>query len=432
MKRSVGRTNTPPRPVGGRWAIAWRAWTHHVKLLGLPLLLIATATCAACPAAASAEEPEPRWVRRCRVLRQCAATKRQFIHSRGQQDREAMSPDERMAAKRRTMQDIVQVTSTTNRLLLEELEPHAADARAVESLTWIVNTREPKSAQAAVDLLAEYHLTRPETIELAIRQERSPMRWAEPLLTKLWRRLDADHFRRPRVLCALANQLQFDSQLPAQLAFQTDSELGELELLYGQETIAACRHIDAAEQERQAIELFRELDQKFGSQPAAKGMTFGELATAAIFEMRHLSIGKVAPELEGEDLEGKPLKLRDYRGQVVMLSFWGTWCGPCMARIPQQRELVEKFSEKPFVLLGVNSDPDKQSLRGELDRHDITWRSFWCGPAGAAGELPRRWNVHAWPTVYVLDDRGVVRAKDLTGPALDPLLEKLIAEAARR
>lgn len=405
---------------------------YRLTVCGLTLLLIATARSALFPGAVNGQEPEPRWVSRCRVLRNCAETKWQFIRSRDEKKLAAMSPDERLAARQQMLQDMAQVSRRTNKLLFDELESHAADVRAVETLVWIVHMREPKSAQAAIDRLAEYHLARPETIELAIRHEQSPMRWVGPLLTKLLQRLDADHFRRPRILFALARQKQFDSQLPAQLALKADADRSELELLYGQETIAACRRIDAEETERQAIALFRQLDRQYGSQPAAKGMTFGELATAAIFEMEHLAIGKVAPDLEGEDLEGKPLKLSDYRGKVVVLSFWGTWCGPCMDRIPHERELVKRFRDKPFVLLGVNSDLDKQSLKGELDRHGITWRSFWCGPKGTDGEIPRRWNIHAWPTVYVLDDRGVIRAKDVTGPALDQLLETLIAEAARR
>lgn len=382
--------------------------------------------------AANAGQTKPQWVGRCRTLRHCAETKWRFIRERWAEERVVSNGGEQAAAKQRMLQDLADVSRRVNELLLGEVTPHAADSRAIETLIWIVNTRDPKSVQPALDLLTTYHLAGQETIELAIRNERSPMRWVDPLLTKLLHRLDADHFRRPRILLALANHKQSDSQLPAQLAFATDTELNELDLLYGKETITDCRRINAPEKERQAIELFRQLEQQYGSQPAAQAMTFGELATAAIFEMKNLAIGKVAPDLEGEDLDGKSLKLSDYRGKVVMLSFWGAWCGPCMAHIPQDRELVKKFSGKPFVLLGVNSDPDKKQLRDEIVRHEISWRSLWCGPKGVDGEIPRRWNINGWPTLYVLDHRGVIRAKDPSGPALEQLLEKLTAEAAKR
>ena len=54
--------------------------------------------------------------------------------------------------------------------------------------------------------------------------------------------------------------------------------------------------------------------------------------------MLNLAVGKPAPEIEGVDVDGKPLKLSDYKGKVVVLVFWGSWCGPCMAQVPHERE----------------------------------------------------------------------------------------------
>ncbi len=65
--------------------------------------------------------------------------------------------------------------------------------------------------------------------------------------------------------------------------------------------------------------------------------------------MLNLVVGKPAPEIEGADMDGKPFKLSDYKGKVVVLVFWGTWCGPCMAQVPHERELVQpsKASRSP-------------------------------------------------------------------------------------
>jgi hypothetical protein len=76
---------------------------------------------------------------------------------------------------------------------------------------------------------------------------------------------------------------------------------------------------------KEAEELFERVISKYDDVKTTSGRTFGEVAKAALFEMRHLVVGKVAPEIEGEDIDGKRFKLSDYRGKVVVLDFWGHW-----------------------------------------------------------------------------------------------------------
>src|SRR5262249_39544298 len=67
-------------------------------------------------------------------------------------------------------------------------------------------------------------------------------------------------------------------------------------------------------------------------------------AEALLYEIRHLSVGKVVPEVEGWDREDQPMKLSEYRGKAVMLVVWATWCGPCMAMVPHERELAARYA----------------------------------------------------------------------------------------
>jgi hypothetical protein len=94
--------------------------------------------------------------------------------------------------------------------------------------------------------------------------------------------------------------------------------------------------------------------------------------------------------------------------------------------IPHERSLVEKFADKPFAIVGVNSDGDRDELRKIQEREGITWRSFWDG-GGTSGPIATAWNVHAWPTIYVLDHRGVIRHRNLRGEALERAVEQLLA-----
>ena len=64
-----------------------------------------------------------------------------------------------------------------------------------------------------------------------------------------------------------------------------------------------------------------------------------------------------------EAINGQPFKLSDYRGKVVVLIFCGHWCGPCRQMNPQKQELVERHADKPFALLEVNSDDDREAVK---------------------------------------------------------------------
>ncbi|MAD80502.1 MAG: hypothetical protein CMJ50_06625 [Planctomycetaceae bacterium] len=95
---------------------------------------------------------------------------------------------------------------------------------------------------------------------------------------------------------------------------------------------------------------------------------------------------------------------------------------------PHERSLVKKLANEPFVLLGVNSDP-KEKVLAALERENITWRSFWDG-GNTSGPIASRWNVRGWPTIYVLDQKGVIRYKNVRGKAMDKAVDALLAEAS--
>jgi hypothetical protein len=98
---------------------------------------------------------------------------------------------------------------------------------------------------------------------------------------------------------------------------------------------------------------------------------------------------------------------------------------------PHERSLVKKLADKPFALIGVNSDKDLKALKETLEKEEITWRSFWNGEKGTGGPISETWNVHSWPTIYVIDHKGVIRFKNLRGEKLETAIEKLVEEAEK-
>ena len=74
------------------------------------------------------------------------------------------------------------------------------------------------------------------------------------------------------------------------------------------------------------------------------------------------TMGKPAPELRLDDLEGKPLSLGDFKGKVVFVNFWATWCGPCQDEIPSLIELQNKYASKGFTVVGIAMDEGGKSV----------------------------------------------------------------------
>ena len=165
--------------------------------------------------------------------------------------------------------------------------------------------------------------------------------------------------------------------------------------------------------------------------------TLGQVAEARLDDWHNLAVGKLAPEIKGIDVYGKSLKLSDYRGKVVAVIFWGTWCGPCMREIPRQKALVERMKGRPFAMLGVNTDADAAVARKVMEAQGVTW-SNWHDRQGLEravlsidGPIAKLYHVRGYPTVYVIDAEGKIRSKTAHGDSVDQLVEKLVAERER-
>jgi len=94
---------------------------------------------------------------------------------------------------------------------------------------------------------------------------------------------------------------------------------------------------------------------------------------------------------------------------------------------PHERSLVKRLADEPFALIGINSDGDREALKGTLEEENITWRSFWDG-GSTNGPIATQWNVSGWPTIYVLDHEGRIRFKGVRGEAMDEAVDELLAE----
>ncbi|MDR3621240.1 MAG: sigma-70 family RNA polymerase sigma factor [Paludisphaera borealis] len=154
--------------------------------------------------------------------------------------------------------------------------------------------------------------------------------------------------------------------------------------------------------------------------------TLGEFASGRLDEMRNLVVGKPAPDFEGVGVDGKPVRLSDFRGKVVVLDFWFSTCGPCLREIPDQRKLTEAMKGRPFTFLGIVKDGQIDDARKVIDSEKISWPNVLAG-----GEtITERYHIESFPSHVVIDAQGVIRAKGHLDPAsVGPVVEKLVKEA---
>ena len=99
---------------------------------------------------------------------------------------------------------------------------------------------------------------------------------------------------------------------------------------------------------------------------------------------------------------------------------------------PHERSLVKKLANKPFAIIGVNSDSDLDAIRSTVEEKNLSWRSFWNGEEGIDGPIARAWNVKSWPTVYILDADGKIHYKGHGGPQVDEIIVRLLSKMGHK
>lgn len=154
--------------------------------------------------------------------------------------------------------------------------------------------------------------------------------------------------------------------------------------------------------------------------------TLEQRAKALQFELMHLAIGQPSPDINQPDAFGKPLRLYDHRGKVVVLFFSFKGCGPCEAMYPDNRKLIEDMQGRPFAFLGVMGDETIDTVKEAVQTGKITWPVWW---SGENRRLANAWNVKGWPDIFVIDHQGKIRYRKLRGELLRRAVNRLITEA---
>jgi thiol-disulfide isomerase/thioredoxin len=296
--------------------------------------------------------------------------------------------------RRRIIEDLSKKPQAYAGRLLELARKNPKEKLALEALAFIaVNLRAGRELDQAIELLLDNHMAKLAPLCGDLARTQSP--GAERLLRGIMAKTS------DRSLQGIATL-----------------SLGQL--LKGMADSGGLNREGADRLAKEAEKYFDRVAKEFGDVEDLADQAKGDL-----FELRNLSIGKTAPDISGKDGEDKELKLTEYRGKVVVLDFWASWCGPCMAMVPHERELVKRLDGKPFAFVGVNVDDTKADLNRAQKANRMTWRSFFDGRSGPIG---KEWNIRAYPTIFVLDHKGVIRYKGVRGRAMDEAVDTLLKE----
>ncbi len=249
---------------------------------------------------------------------------------------------------------------------------------------------------------------------------------ASDLLRMTWEK-NPDRSIRARAGFTLARSFVEQAE-GARLLSQTP---GLAKAFMGQEPrLARLRTVEADAVEARAKALYSTLKKEYAdvglqSEGQTQSLeTIGSAAERALYSLENLAVGKTAPEIQGKDLDSNPLKLSEYRGKVVVLVFCGDWCGPCKAMKPHLRQMAKSHERKPFVILEVNNDTDPALVKERRKTDGNDWPCWW--DEDLTGPIGQAWNVSRWPTVFVLDEKGVICFKDLPDGFLQEAVAKLL------
>lgn len=155
---------------------------------------------------------------------------------------------------------------------------------------------------------------------------------------------------------------------------------------------------------------------------AAATSTLNDLDT-----LKRLRVGNEPIPFTVKALDGSEISLEKYKGKVVLLDFWATWCGPCRVEMPNVVRIHKKYNDKGFEIIGISLDKSRSALESYIKSNDMTWPQHFDG-AGWGNAIATKYRVRSVPTTFLIDREGKIRYRSLRGKALEDAVARLVAE----
>src|SRR5262249_10262264 len=142
-----------------------------------------------------------------------------------------------------------------------------------------------------------------------------------------------------------------------------------------------------------------------------------------------LKVGEAVPSFDVEALDGgRRLKLEDFRGKVLLLDFWATWCGPCIAELPELQAIHDRFGKNPrFAMLSLSLDAEKDAPRKLVAEKGLSWPQGFLGGWVEKG-VQDAYHVEAIPMTFLIGPDGKLLAAGLRGQAMSPFVAQALGK----
>ena len=138
-------------------------------------------------------------------------------------------------------------------------------------------------------------------------------------------------------------------------------------------------------------------------------------------------IGLPAKSFTRKNIDGNLISLSNYKGKVVLVDFWATWCKPCIAEIPQLKKCYDQFNESGFEIIGFSEDHNPDGMKKYLKTNEMNWETVFC-PLNNKDETVDLYEVENIPASFLIDKNGILREVNLTGHDLENAIQELVNE----
>jgi peroxiredoxin len=135
--------------------------------------------------------------------------------------------------------------------------------------------------------------------------------------------------------------------------------------------------------------------------------------------------GKVIPDFEQSDVNGKSVSIKSFRGKYVLIDFWASWCGPCRGENPNVVAAYNKYKDKNFTVLGISLDKSKDPWLQAIQDDGLVWTHV-SDLKGWGNAVAQKFKIQSIPQNFLIDPNGVIIGKNLRGPALEEKLAEVI------
>lgn len=177
--------------------------------------------------------------------------------------------------------------------------------------------------------------------------------------------------------------------------------------------------LNPAEYEKELVDYADKIKSNFNNNAAVTEFL------VKMAKLKSVQVGQQAPEFTINSVDGKPIKLADFKGKYVMLDFWASWCMPCRQENPNVVKAYNAYKDKNFTILGISLDKDAEAWKKAIAADNLTW-AHASDLKDFESPTALLYGIDAIPSSFIVDPNGKIVAKNLRGAELDAFLNKTL------